>query len=107
MCADPSRVELRLRGRGSADAPRLTTHPANPTGRHRLAETRKVGAVMHLLRHPLTAIFVVLLILFVVFFLLPLVVGLVLHLVVIALIIWVVFALFRFDRAHRRRKRGQ
>jgi len=107
MCPDPSRFELRLLGAGEADARRLTTHPADPAGRHFLAETRKVGTVMHLLRHPLMAIVVVLLILFVVFFLLPLVVGLVLHLVVLALIIWVVLALFRVDRAHRRRKRGQ
>jgi len=56
---------------------------------------------MHLLRHPLMAVLVALVILFGVFFILPLAVSILLHLIVLALVVWVVLFLFRFHRDHQ------
>lgn len=66
-------------------------------------ERRKVGRIMHLVRHPLSAVLLVLVALFFVFFVLPPLLHLIFDLVVLAAVVWAVMGLMRFHRKTRRR----
>ena len=54
----------------------------------------------HLLRHPLAAVLLALVVLFVAFFLVLPALALILHLVIGLAIIWVLFSLFKVYRHH-------
>ena len=56
---------------------------------------------MHLVRHPLSALLVILVVLFFVFFLLAPLLHLIFDLLVIAAIIWAVMELVRFQHNYR------
>ncbi|MHB1576286.1 MAG: hypothetical protein ACYCX9_07220 [Candidatus Dormibacteria bacterium] len=55
----------------------------------------------HLLRHPLAAVLLALVVLFVAFFLVLPALALIFHLVIGLAIIWVLFSLFKVYRHHR------
>ena len=64
---------------------------------------RKVRGMMHLVRHPLSAVLLVLVILFFIFFVLSPLLHLIFALVVLFAIVWVVSALMSVHREHRTR----
>jgi membrane protein YdbS with pleckstrin-like domain len=65
------------------------------------AKARKVRAMMHLVRHPLSAILLVLVVLFFVFFVLSPLLHVIFDVLVVLAIIWVVMKLVSFHRRYR------